>query len=208
VETIAAVVAEGPTASGAVRRKRGRPRDPEADHRILAAASALLLERGFDTMTVDEVASRARVGKATVYRRWAKKEDLAVAAMSQLYKVQMPIPDTGSFREDVRQSYRDTIRFANSPAGAAFLRATVVECARDPRIAALYRTASAEITVSAAQMYQRGIERGEVRADVNVEFASTLLGGVLAHRIISAEPMPSEDEVEDMVAFLLRAVEA
>lgn len=208
METIAAVVAEGPTASGAVRRKRGRPRDPEADHRILAAASALLLERGFDTMTVDEVASRARVGKATVYRRWAKKEDLAVAAMSQLYKVQMPIPDTGSFREDVRQSYRDTIRFANSPAGAAFLRATVVECARDPRIAALYRTASAEITVSAAQMYQRGIERGEVRADVNVEFASTLLGGVLAHRIISAEPMPSEDEVEDMVAFLLRAVEA
>ena len=208
METIAAVVAEGPTASGAVRRKRGRPRDPEADHRILAAASALLLERGFDTMTVDEVASRARVGKATVYRRWAKKEDLAVAAMSQLYKVQMPIPDTGSFREDVRQSYRDTIRFANSPAGAAFLRATVVECARDPRIAALYRTASAEITVSAAQMYQRGIERGEVRADVNVEIASTLLGGVLAHRIISAEPMPSEDEVDDMVAFLLRAVEA
>ena len=208
METIAAVVAEGPTASGAVRRKRGRPRDPEADHRILAAASALLLERGFDTMTVDEVASRARVGKATVYRRWAKKEDLAVAAMSQLYQVQMPIPDTGSFREDVRQSYRDTIRFANSPAGAAFLRATVVECARDPRIAALYRTASAEITVSAAQMYQRGIERGEVRADVNVEFASTLLGGVLAHRIISAEPMPSEDEVDDMVAFLLRAVEA
>lgn len=208
MKTIAAVVAEGATGSGAVRRKRGRPRDPEADQRILAAASGLLLERGFDSMTVDEVASRAKVGKATVYRRWAKKEDLAVAAMSELYKGQMPIPDTGSFREDVRQAYRDTVRFANSPAGAAFLRATVVECARDPRIAALYRTASAEIIASAARMYQRGIARGEVRADVDVEYASTLLGGMLAHRIITAQPMPREEDVDRMVDVLLRGVEA
>ena len=73
-----------------VRRKRGRPRDPEADDRILAAASALILLRGFDSMTVDEVAARAGVGKATVYRRWAAKEDLAVAAMEQLYRDEMP----------------------------------------------------------------------------------------------------------------------
>ena len=65
-------------------RKRGRPRDPEADGRILAAASALILVRGFDSMTVDEVASTAGVGKATVYRRWARKEDLAVAARTRI----------------------------------------------------------------------------------------------------------------------------
>src|SRR4051794_6325180 len=63
-----------------VRRKRGRPRDPQADGRILAAASSLILMRGFESMTVDEVASNAGVGKATVYRRWSRKEDLAVAA--------------------------------------------------------------------------------------------------------------------------------
>ena len=59
------------------RRKRGRPRDPEADGRILAAASSLILRRGFDNMTVDEVASTAGVGKATVYRRWARKEEVS-----------------------------------------------------------------------------------------------------------------------------------
>lgn len=48
------------------RRKRGRPRDPQADVRILGAACTLILERGFDTMTVDDVASMAGVGKATV----------------------------------------------------------------------------------------------------------------------------------------------
>ncbi len=206
VETIAAVMAESSTGSGAVRRKRGRPRDPEADHRILAAASALLLERGFDSMTVDEVASRARVGKATVYRRWAKKEDLAVAAMTQLYKLQMPIPDTGSFREDVRQAYLSTIRFVNSPSGAAFLRATVVECARDPRIAALYRSASSEITSNAAQMYHRAIARGEVRPDIDIEMLSTLLGGILAHRIIAAEPLPTEIDVDGLVDLVVRGV--
>ena len=57
-----------------VRRKRGRPRDPEADGRILAAASSLILMRGFESMTVDEVASNAGVGKATVYRCWPTKE--------------------------------------------------------------------------------------------------------------------------------------
>ena len=86
---------------GDVRRKRGRPRDPEADGRILAAASSLILLRGFDSMTVDEVATNAGVGKATVYRRWARKEDLAVAAMEQLYRDEMPSPDTGSIRGDL-----------------------------------------------------------------------------------------------------------
>ena len=83
--------ARQPVATPQVRRKRGRPRDPEADGRILAAASSLILLRGFDSMTVDEVATNAGVGKATVYRRWARKEDLAVAAMEQLYRDEMPV---------------------------------------------------------------------------------------------------------------------
>src|SRR6187551_908193 len=88
-----------------VRRKRGRPRDPEADGRILAAASALILMRGFESMTVDEVASSAGVGKATVYRRWSRKEDLAVAAMEQLYRDEVPTADTGSIRGDLRAMF-------------------------------------------------------------------------------------------------------
>ncbi len=89
-----------------VRRKRGRPRDPEADARILAAASSLILLRGYESMTVDEVASSAGVGKATVYRRWSRKEDLAVAAMEQLYRDEMPPPDTGSIRGDLLRDVR------------------------------------------------------------------------------------------------------
>ena len=120
-----------------VRRGRGRPRDPGTDDRITTAAAELLLQRGFDRTTVDDVAARAGVGKATVYRRWPSKEDLAVAAMETLYSSEMPEPDTGSIRTDLAASYRSVLTFVNTPEGAAFLRTTIAESVRDGRIAAL-----------------------------------------------------------------------
>ncbi len=131
-----------PPADPPARRKRGRPRDPQADGRILAAASSLILMRGYESMTVDEVASNASVGKATVYRRWSRKEDLAVAAMQQLYRDEMPLPDTGTIRGDLHAMYAAVLTFVNSPAGADYMRTTIKESMRDDRIAALYREAS------------------------------------------------------------------
>jgi AcrR family transcriptional regulator len=189
------------------RRKRGRPRDPEADGRILEAAAALILAHGFDNMTVDDVASRARVGKATVYRRWAKKEDLAVAAMHQLYASEMPIPDTGSLREDLRARYTSSLVFANSPAGAAYLRTGMAESARDPRIAALYRAANDRAALGSRHMFERGILRGEVRADLNIDAAVQVLTGILLVRTVTGVAMPSVDEVDSLVDLVLRGAE-
>ena len=124
------------------RRGRGRPRDPETDSKITRAAAELLLLRGFDKTTVDEVAARAGVGKATVYRRWPSKEDLAVAAMETLYSAEFPEPDTGSIRGDLAASYRSFIAFANTDTGKAYMRMSITESLRDERIAALYRAAS------------------------------------------------------------------
>src|SRR5215217_4491127 len=119
-------------------RRKGRPRDASADERILAAAAQLILTRGFDNMTVDEVAATAKAGKATVYRRWAGKEDLAFAALEQLYGQEFPIPDTGSVAGDLRAAYTQGIEFAHTEAGLAYLRMSIAESLRDERIAALY----------------------------------------------------------------------
>jgi AcrR family transcriptional regulator len=189
-----------------VRRKRGRPRDPQADGRILAAASALILVRGFDSMTVDEVASTAGVGKATVYRRWARKEDLAVAAMEQLYRDEMPPPDTGSIRGDLQAMFTSVLTFVNSPAGTDYIRTTIKESMRDERIAALYREANDRAEQSTVAVFERAISRGEVRPDTPMTAAVQLLGAMVCMRAITGQDMPAVAEVDQMVDFVLNGI--
>jgi AcrR family transcriptional regulator len=189
-----------------VRRKRGRPRDPEADGRILTAAAALILMRGFDSMTVDEVATNAGVGKATVYRRWARKEDLAVAAMEQLYRSEMPTPDTGSIREDLRQAYASALTFINSVNGTDYVRTTIKESMRDDRIATLYREAAERAENSSIAMFERAIARGEVRPDIPMSIAVQLIGGIIAMRATTGQAMPTLDELDELVDFVLRGI--
>lgn len=189
-----------------VRRKRGRPRDPEADGRILAAASSLILLRGFDSMTVDEVATSAGVGKATVYRRWARKEDLAVAAMEQLYRDEMPTPDTGSISEDLRAMYSSVLAFANSSSGTDYLRTSIKESLRDERIATLYREASERAEQNAVVVFQRAIARGEIRDDIPLHVVVQFLGGLVAMRSITGEEMPHLEQLDQLVDFVLRGI--
>lgn len=189
-----------------VRRGRGRPRDPGTDERITTAAAELLLQRGFDRTTVDDVAARAGVGKATVYRRWPSKEDLAVAAMESLYAAEMPEPDTGSIRTDLAESYRSVLTFLNAADGAAYLRTSIAESVRDDRIAALYRASAERRETKARATFERAIARGEVRPDIDIDTAVQWLGGLLAVRAISHRPMPTVDDVDALVDFTLRGV--
>lgn len=198
--------AAAPEPDEPVARKRGRPRDPQADQRILDAAAHLILVRGFDAMTVDEVASRARVGKATVYRRWAHKEELAVAAMVRLYTTEMPVPDTGSIHDDLMLSYASLLAFANSAAGRTYLRTTIAEAVRDRRIAKLHREAAGQIEAYAAAMFESAIDRGEVRRDADTFWAMQFLTGLITTSIVTGRALPREEEAEKFVRMLLRGI--
>ncbi len=190
------------------RRGRGRPRDPSTDGRIIEAAAQLLVQNGFDRTTVDEVAALAKVGKATVYRRWPSKEDLAVAAMESLYALEFPEPDTGSIVTDLRETYLSVLSFVNSPGGESFLRVTIAEAIRDPRIAALYRASTVKREDQARQTFQRAIARGEVRPDADLDWAIQWLGGMIVSRAVVNRPMPTVDEVDALVEFTLRGIGA
>ena len=187
-------------------RRRGRPRDPGTDARITTAAAELLLLHGFDRTTVDDVASRAGVGKATVYRRWPSKEDLAVAAMETLYDAEMPEPDTGSIRSDLVASYHSVLTFVNSPEGAAFMRTVIAESVRDDRIAEMHRASSEKREGYHRETIERGIARGEVRADIDIDIAVQWLGGLLASRAVTRRPMPSIEDVEGLLDLTLRGI--
>lgn len=189
-----------------VRRRRGRPRDPRTDERIITAAADLMRRRGFEKMTVDEVAAEAGVGKATVYRRWPSKDDLAVAAMDRLYSVEIPDVDTGSIRGDLTATYRSVLTFVGSPEGSAYLRMCITESVRDDRIAALYRTSTEQAEAQARKMYLRAMDRGEVRADLDLDLCVQWLGGLIATRSITNRPLPTLDDVDALVELSLRGI--
>lgn len=190
---------------GAPRRK-GRPRDATADERILAAAAQLILTRGFDNMTVDEVAAMAKAGKATVYRRWAGKEDLAFAALEQLYTTELPIPDTGSLHGDLLESTRHGLEFAGSATGRAYIRMTVAESLRDARVGALNASAYAHQEAAARVMFERGIARGELRPDFRMDAAVNWFAGMMILFVIIDRPIPSPDEAEELLAFVMEGI--
>ena len=189
------------------RPRRGRPRDPEAEPRIRRYAVQLLLERGFDGMTVDDVAEAAGVGKATIYRRWASKEELANDAMTELFDIEIPDADTGSITGDLRQVYRNALQFVNTKEGIAWIRLAVSETNRDEQFAALYRSFLERRIVLTAAALERARQRGEpIRANADPALMVQWLAGVLIVRAITGEAMPAPEEADRLVAMTMRGI--
>src|SRR4029453_5721644 len=97
------------------RSRGGRPRDPSRDGVIRAAILRLLAEVGYGALTMDAVASEAGVGKATIYRRWRTKQDLLVARISDLNRVEASTPDTGSIEGDLRSMMHQMVSMITGP---------------------------------------------------------------------------------------------
>src|ERR1700761_3349457 len=81
----------------------GRPRDEEVRKRILDSAAQLLEQRCFDDISVDAIAEHSGAGKATIYRWWPNKAAVLIEAFRERIAQELPFPDTGDFRRDVRQ---------------------------------------------------------------------------------------------------------
>lgn len=187
--------------------RRGRPRDPEAEPRIRSSALDLLLERGFDKMTVDDVAEAAGVGKATIYRRWPSKEQLAYDALTTLFDLEVPEPDNGSYEADLRQQYTEAIRFARTDAGRAMVRLGVTEATRDPAVAQIYHEFLQRRIRSVERRLDRARRRGEpIRDDIDPAVQVEWLTGLLVIRVITGAEMLTIDDVDHLVEVTLRGV--
>jgi AcrR family transcriptional regulator len=193
--------------NGEARPRRGRPRDPDAEPRIRQYAIQLLLERGFDGMTVDDVAEAAGVGKATIYRRWASKEQLANDAMADLFDMEIPDGDTGSLAGDLLQVYRYALTFVNSERGLALIRLAVSEANRDVRSAAIYRAFLERRITLTRNALDRARTRGEpVRTTADPVLMVEWLAGVFIIRMLTGQPMPVPDEADHLVEVTMRAI--
>jgi AcrR family transcriptional regulator len=187
-------------------RRPGRPRDPDVDERILESATRLILERGVDAMTVDEVAVRARVGKATVYRRWSHKIDLAGNALDRLYASIAPLSDTGDLVEDVTRLHTSLLEFANTPEGRLFLRTSAAESVRDPRIARVHREARGRFETSMAVIFERARTRSEIPATAPIAWACQYIGSFLVSPVVSGRPTPAVAKAAEVTGLLLHGL--
>jgi AcrR family transcriptional regulator len=179
----------------------GRPRSEAADAAIEAAVLDLLVDEGYAGVTMEGVAARAGVGKATLYRRWPTKEQLVIAAVVHTCGDHFVAPDTGSLRGDV-EAYCGSI-LAKLRRHGPILRAFAAETARNPALADSWRTTFLdERRAEVRQVLGRAVERGELSPDADLELLGDLGPAVLWHRLtITGDPLA--DDLPGRIAALV-----
>ena len=171
-----------------------RPRvEGERETEILVATLQVLAEVGYDLLTMDAVAARAKASKATLYRRWRSKPELVVAAVMCHHSDTATVPDTGSLRGDLLAAYCGTGGLSD-PVAQGVLTAVVTAMGRDPEFAEVYRRdfIGPKIAVSRS-VYERARERGEVHPETDLSILAPALAGIVLHRaFLLGDPVTPE----------------
>ena len=185
--------------------RRGRPRSEKAREATLAAAAELLLERGLEAVSMDAVADRAGVSKATIYRWWPTKETLALDALYHEWAAAGPAArETGSLRGDLLSLLRPWMRLIGKRPYGRVIGAFITEAQTDPVFAEQYRERFVEPRRDQARpILLRAIERGELPVTTDVELALDLLYGPLYHRLLHGHAPLSERFLRDLVETVL-----
>ncbi len=188
--------------------KPGRPRDPEVDRAILQATLHVLTDQGYAGMSVERVASEAGVGKTTIYRRYHSKEELAAAAVGSLRDDWGPPPDTGNARADIVEMLVQNQAALERGPGFPMIGALLVEERHNPELFELFRERIMRPRRDDAIMVlRRGVERGEIRADVDLEIAvHAMVGAMLARHILGTPE--SRERIEETVDTIWRGLAA
>lgn len=167
----------------------GRPRSPTADRAILDAAVRLLVEQGYDAMTVEGVAAAAGVGKTTIYRRYPNKRELVVAALGTMAAT-LSEPDCGDARRDLIALVSDALDLIRRTGVGFTMVGTLLVKERDePLLLELFRERIIRPRLEAGvRILRRGVERGELRPEIEPEAILTMLIGSIFSRHLLGMP--------------------
>lgn len=182
----------------------GRPRKPETNAAILDAALALFGEVGYEATTVEAVAARAGVGKATIYRRWSSKDDLIIAAIQELLTT-VEIPETGDVRRTLINMVGGAIAFMNtSTAGSIFPRMAGEVAARTPLGVRYVEAIIGPRRAMVRAILSQAVADGVLRPDLDVALlADTLVGPIILRKILRELDIKPDDMPERLVDSLL-----
>jgi len=181
---------------------QARPRvEGVREAEILEATLQVLAEGGYDRLTMDAVATRAKASKATLYRRWNGKVSLVIDALHQGHHHAAPEEpvDTGNLRDDLITAFCGHGGLTDKPEVAAF-GAILTAITRDADFAeAFRREVLAPKLAGSKALFERAKERGEIPEDVDIELLAPALAGIVLHRFFLVGEAPTQDLVTNVI---------
>jgi AcrR family transcriptional regulator len=188
------------------RPRPGRPRSEESRTAVLRATSELLHEVGLRAMTTEEIASRSGASKATIYKWWPNKYAVAIDAFLSEMMAESRDPDTGSARDDLTAVVRGLLHFYTGPSGRVFAQ-LVGEAQSDPSIQRELRTNLVDSRRELFRMiWDRGVDRGELRADVDSDVALDLVIGPPFYRLMIGHAPMSDEAADALIDTAIRGL--
>lgn len=180
-----------------------RPRvEGEREQEILDATIDILAELGYDRLTMDAVATRAKASKATLYRRWNGKAQLVIDALTS-QKEPMTAPDTGTLRGDLLGAFCGMGGLTDDHQ-IAILGSVITAISRDAEFAeAFRRDFIGPKKALSIEMFRRAQERGEIRDDLDLDLVAAALPGIVLHRTFLLGDLPTPELVATVVDQLI-----
>jgi AcrR family transcriptional regulator len=182
-----------------------RPRSIEAQQEMLRAARQILLHDGVSAFTIDEVARRSGVAKSTIYRHFSNGDALILAAVDGLVN-DLPVPDHGSLREDLREILARYLKIAESPASRQLFAWMLARSVTDPEFATAFRRVRAQPGGPTVIALQRAIARGEVSPTLDLGLALHLVQGPLISKRFVENEAVTAAELEWLLDALVAAL--
>ncbi|WP_410814190.1 TetR/AcrR family transcriptional regulator [Micromonospora sp. 067-2] len=197
------------TSTADAPRSPGRPRSIRADEAIIEATLDLLAEGNtIEALSIEAIAARAGVGKATIYRRWAGKDTLLMDALRRLKGV-LPQPEGNSVRDDLILLVGAIGRNVD-PRAAKIMPCLVPEVNRSPDHFRVYQNIISPRRQLMRDVLRRGVSEGVLRPDLDIEVTMALLTGpMLIQRVLQWNPELNEQTLpEQVVDAVLAGIQA
>lgn len=190
-------------------RRRGRPRSHDAEVAVLTAAASLMDEAMPADITAEAIASRAGVSKATLYKWWPTKTHVLMDAVLLRASQVIAIPDTGSAMDDFAQLLEAYIRFHIETQFGRAVSHIFAESLNDPELSKIYNERYALRRREALKaIWLRGVERGELRADIDPELALDMMYGPPLYRFFLRHQSLTPDMARSLVEILFNGARA
>ena len=184
------------------KRTPGRPRSEDARKAIHRSTLRLLQETGFPDLSIEAIAADADVGKATVYRWWPNKASLVAEAFSRSADEELRFPNTGSVRDDVGIQMKHLVRVLRGRRGR-IVAALIGGGQSDPELIQAFRDRyMMPRRQEAYQTLRRGISRGELPEDLDLDLTLDTLYGSLYMRFLIRQTGLSDDYVDKVMALV------